>query len=196
MRHIGRARLSSIADPLPPVEEQRRIVDLLEDHLSRLDAADAYLTIARRRLSALVQQCFDGLLGGRTSRCTLGATTFRRSRLGRRERVAEGPNGASSRSRHDVRQIRWLETRVQLTQPIRAFEIRGGDLLVKRANIDLDVAASVHVAGPPQVASSDKSLRVYVPKTCFVSDAVGAHFMHRTPRAQIRRWSIWHQGVR
>ena len=31
---------------LPAPDEQRRIVDLLEDHLSRLDAADAYLDAA------------------------------------------------------------------------------------------------------------------------------------------------------
>jgi type I restriction enzyme S subunit len=47
------AKLKRIALPLPPVREQRRIVDLLEDHLSRLDAGDAYLKSARRRLLAM-----------------------------------------------------------------------------------------------------------------------------------------------
>ena len=46
-RHgVGRPRLGlkvirQIPVPLPPLDEQRRIVDLLEDHLSRLDAAQA-----------------------------------------------------------------------------------------------------------------------------------------------------------
>ena len=56
IHHIGRARLASWPTPLPPVEEQRRIVDLLEDHLSRLDAADAYLDAARRRHVVLHDQ--------------------------------------------------------------------------------------------------------------------------------------------
>jgi type I restriction enzyme S subunit len=45
--------------PVPPLDEQRRIVDLLEDHLSRLDAADAYLHAAQRRNAVL----HDQLLG-------------------------------------------------------------------------------------------------------------------------------------
>jgi type I restriction enzyme S subunit len=58
-RHgVGRPRLGlkvirQIPVPLPPVEEQRRIVDLLEDHLSRLDAADAYLGVSHRRVDAM-----------------------------------------------------------------------------------------------------------------------------------------------
>lgn len=39
--------------PTPPIDEQRRIVDILEDHLSRLDAADAELEALPRRLRAL-----------------------------------------------------------------------------------------------------------------------------------------------
>jgi type I restriction enzyme, S subunit len=47
------AKLKRIALPLPPVEEQRRIVEILEDNLSRLDAADGYLDLAAARLRAL-----------------------------------------------------------------------------------------------------------------------------------------------
>jgi type I restriction enzyme S subunit len=53
IHHIGRARLASWPTPLPPVEEQRRIVNLLEDHLSRLDAADGYLVAAAGRTESL-----------------------------------------------------------------------------------------------------------------------------------------------
>ncbi|RLP68026.1 hypothetical protein D9V30_12045 [Mycetocola reblochoni] len=43
----------SVSMPVPPLEEQRRIVATLEDHLSRLDAADSQLDAAARRTSAL-----------------------------------------------------------------------------------------------------------------------------------------------
>ena len=69
-RHgVGRPRLGlkiirQIPVPLPPLSEQRRIVDLLEDHLSRLDAANGYLNTSLRRLSALelaaLANCRDG----------------------------------------------------------------------------------------------------------------------------------------
>lgn len=39
--------------PVPPIEEQRRIVDILEDHLSRLDAAGEAVRKSVRRLANL-----------------------------------------------------------------------------------------------------------------------------------------------
>jgi len=69
-RHgVGRPRLGlkvirQIPVPLPPLEEQQRIVRLLDDHLSGLDAADAYLDASRRRLDAMeraaLAECRDG----------------------------------------------------------------------------------------------------------------------------------------
>ncbi|MGH3467171.1 MAG: restriction endonuclease subunit S [Thermocrispum sp.] len=39
----------------PSTDEQRRIVDILEDHLSRLDAADKYLATCSRRLKVMTK---------------------------------------------------------------------------------------------------------------------------------------------
>jgi type I restriction enzyme S subunit len=55
---VGRPRLGlklirELPIPVPPLDEQRRIVDILEDHLSRLDAANAYLHAAARRSRSL-----------------------------------------------------------------------------------------------------------------------------------------------
>ncbi len=47
--NINGSKLSAIDVPVPPLEEQQRIVAILDDHLSRLDAAAAYLDAARRR---------------------------------------------------------------------------------------------------------------------------------------------------
>ena len=53
IHHLGRARLASWETPLPPVDEQRRIVEILEDHLSLLDAATAALGSLSPRIEAL-----------------------------------------------------------------------------------------------------------------------------------------------
>lgn len=47
---------------VPPLDEQHRIVAVLEDHLSRLDAAHAYLLAAKARTEALLRSCELDLL--------------------------------------------------------------------------------------------------------------------------------------
>jgi len=69
-RHgMGRPRLGlkvirQIPVPLPPLEEQRRIVELLEDHLSRLDAANAGLASSMHLLDALKRSVLAELHDG------------------------------------------------------------------------------------------------------------------------------------
>lgn len=58
MYGVGRPRLGlktirAIPIPLAPSEEQRRVVEILEGHLSSLDAATAVLQAAQRRLRAM-----------------------------------------------------------------------------------------------------------------------------------------------
>ncbi len=50
IHHIGSGRLSAWSVPLPPLNEQRGIVAAIEEHLSRLDAADVSVALAVRRL--------------------------------------------------------------------------------------------------------------------------------------------------
>lgn len=47
--------------PVPGLSEQRRIVEILEDHLSRLDAAADYASAADRRLAALRAASFEAV---------------------------------------------------------------------------------------------------------------------------------------
>ena len=67
-RHgVGRPRLGlktirQIPIPLPPLDDQRRIVAVLEDHLSRLDAAESALRLTERRLKVLVKSVLTDLI--------------------------------------------------------------------------------------------------------------------------------------
>lgn len=64
-RHgVGRSRLGlkairQIPVPLPPLTDQRRIVDLLTRQFSRLDAASDYIATARNRLDALERRALS-----------------------------------------------------------------------------------------------------------------------------------------
>ena len=51
--HLPQQKLRVLPVPLPPLEEQRQIVDILEYHLSRLDAAQAYLRSAIAKTDAM-----------------------------------------------------------------------------------------------------------------------------------------------
>lgn len=52
--HLSATRLKTVEFPVPPLDEQRRIVELLEEHLSHLDAADTELTRAQSKSDALL----------------------------------------------------------------------------------------------------------------------------------------------
>jgi len=63
IRHLGKQGLARFPIPIAPGAEQKRIVAAIDEHFSRLDAAEAMLAAARRKLSSLrrsaVARLFD-----------------------------------------------------------------------------------------------------------------------------------------
>jgi type I restriction enzyme S subunit len=53
IRHLPQQQLRRVPVVVPPLAEQRRIVDILEGHLSHLDAANDYLDAAAQRAASL-----------------------------------------------------------------------------------------------------------------------------------------------
>lgn len=62
--HLSLGRLRNVEFPVPPLDEQRRIVAILEDHLSRLDAAEASLTSAGQRLDVMRRGVMQAAIRG------------------------------------------------------------------------------------------------------------------------------------
>lgn len=144
--------------------DQRRVVDALEDHLSRIDAADANLESARKRLIAMECIALDRLFGG--DEVPLSELIDNVS-AGRSFGGANAPAGADEWGIIKVSAMTWGEFNSSENKAVPServdprFEIREGDLLVSRANTDEYVGASVLV-GPVRhkLLLSDKSLRV------------------------------------
>lgn len=72
VKHLSSKSIQEIPIPLPSIVEQRKIVEILEDHLSRLEAAlgdvkQVKIKAARFRRS-LLQTAFTGFLGSHESR--------------------------------------------------------------------------------------------------------------------------------
>lgn len=60
---IEMPRFLAFALPMPPLAEQRRIVEILEDHLSRLDAAIGGIELAQQRAASLLDATLASLFG-------------------------------------------------------------------------------------------------------------------------------------
>jgi len=164
MVHITRRAFDSLPVHVPDLGEQRRIVAVLEDHLSRLNAADAYARSATQRLANVGRSALDRLFGGQDVPL---AGLIDDISAGKSYGAASAPAADDEWGIIKVSAMTWgkfdpAENKAvpgDLADP--RFEIREGDLLVSRANTNEYVGASVLV-GPvrPRLLLSDKSLRV------------------------------------
>ncbi len=168
--HLPQQQLRRVPVPVPPLDEQRRIVDLLEDHLSRLDAAEDYVNAARRRLGVLVSAILCDLIPDERS---YPANWERRSvadvgtvELGRQRhpdwhvgpnmkpylRVANVFEGRIDTS--DVMEMHWPG------ETFERFQLRPGDVLLNEGQTpDLLGRPALYRGDPPEVAFTNSLLR-------------------------------------
>lgn len=153
--------------PVPPLAEQERIVVAIEEHLSRLDAAEAPAITARRRLGQLERSVLQKADDSRWPEMELGdllvdieaGKSFQTP--GRRAAPDEWgviKVSAMTWGAFDERENKAVLD-VDRVQP--RFEIQSGDLLFSRANTSELVGAAVLVHRTrPKLLLSDKSMRL------------------------------------
>jgi type I restriction enzyme S subunit len=168
--NIRNLRTSDYLDrpvPIPPLLEQRRIVAVIEEQLSRLDAADAEVRSAQARLDVLRRSVLNAAIAD-GSDTELGDLLTRieagRSAGGPAPRAGEDEWGVIKVSAMTWGEFRpWENKRVAAGSADQRHEIRPGDLLVSRANTTEYVGAAVLVRETrPRLLLSDKSLRLVV----------------------------------
>jgi len=196
MYGVGRPRLGlktirAIPIPLPPLSEQRRIVEILEDHLSRLDAGVFLLTDGQRRLEAWKRVSLDGLVQQTASGTTSLGALLERLEAGRSLGGSAPPAGPGEWGIIKVSAMTWGEFRPQENKKIATekadprYQIRPGDVLMSRANTTKYVGAPVYVElAPERLLLSDKSLRL-VPKTGIDGRWLASVLASRSTRAQV-----------
>jgi type I restriction enzyme S subunit len=136
IHHIGAARMSSWMTPVPPPAEQRRIVAVIEEQFSRLDAAEASLRSAARTIGALRSSLLStGTTGHRMVELGTLITDLRYGTSIKCSYEAEGapvlriPNVRNGRiDRSD------LKFATDPNADLSSFELRHGDLLFVRTN--------------------------------------------------------------
>jgi len=155
-KRISRKNLAALAVPIPDAREQRRIVDILEGHLSRLDGAEGFLTAARRRSQQLRSVALESLSPPGAPWRTLAQLCVD-SGYGTSTKCVAGGLGAPV-----VRIPNLTDGRVDLTDEKRAVEsavdlsrfmLEAEDLLVVRTNGSRDLIGRAAVVQSGIVAS-------------------------------------------
>lgn len=149
MVHITKSKFESTPVPLPPLNEQRRIVAVIEEQFSHLDAADESLRHAERRLAALRASLLESAtagyesveLGGVVSDLRYG-TSIKCAYEGPGLPVIRIPNVA--RGRVNLADLKFA---TNASADLSSFVVMEGDLLFVRTNGSRDLigrAAVVH----------------------------------------------------
>ena len=171
--NINNLKAQTVLDteiPLPPLTEQRRIVEVLEDHLSRLDAAAGYLGNSERRTKSFVKS----VLLEAVPEPTEYPSHWRRAT------VAEAGSVELGRQRHPdwhsgsnmkpyLRVANVFEDRVDVSdlkemhwpgQTFERFRLRPGDVLLNEGQTpELLGRPAIYRGDPPDVAFTNSLLR-------------------------------------
>ena len=163
--------LSKLPVPLPPPWEQRRIVEILEDHLSRLDAARQAVETAAARASTLVAaNAREALQAASGEATTLGAVAHSVRNGIFVSRPGRDPDGvpilrisAVRPLRLDTEDIRYSGRSVAELSDAGAL-LTEGDLLFTRYNGNVELVGACAVVPDRNSAMTypDKLIRVSV----------------------------------
>lgn len=174
-KRISRKNLSTLSIPVPPLEEQRRVVATLEDHLSRLEAAEGYLGQALRGADTLRTVTLARLHEWPT---TALASLARNAGYGTSEKcIVDGPGPAV------VRIPNLLGGTIDLTDEKRIAAsgvdvtksmLSEGDLLIVRTNGSLDLIGRSAVTP----ADLDAAFASYLIRYRLRPEVVRPHWVH------------------
>ncbi|MFF9566567.1 restriction endonuclease subunit S [Streptomyces sp. NPDC014685] len=140
IHHLGAAKLSSWPVQVPPLAEQHRIVEALEGHLSRLDAAVRLLKGSTRRLSLLADSVVSAMLsdGSGSPVEPLEGLLREPLRNGHSARVTADADGVRTLNLTAVtlNDFRDENTKITSADPsrVKGLWLEPGDILIQRSN--------------------------------------------------------------
>lgn len=132
---LTQAAMRRIPVPVPPLDEQRRIVAILEDHLSRLDAAETYLRPATAKQDLLRLSWLSSVRRGfrEEPQRPIGAvatTTLGKMLDAKRQSGTSMPYLRNINVRWGDFQLDGLQTTPMTDRDLARFEVRPGDVMV------------------------------------------------------------------
>ncbi len=188
--HLPQQQLRRVPVPLPPIDEQRRIVDLLEDHLYRLDQAAASLSSARARTQVLGSQVLlDALNAVQTENVELSRTLIQPLANGRSVQTLAGGFPV-------LRLTALQDGRIDLAQrkegawdraAAERFLVEKGDFLIARGNGSLRLVGigGLVIEDPDPIAYPDTLIRARPDPTLLAPEFLALVWNSQIVRRQI-----------
>ena len=155
---------------LPPLDEQRRIVGMIYDYFSRLDAGVGYLGAVRRRTQVAEQARIDELFINATRRLRWRIEPLEAFATGPRA-ITDGPFGSHLTSAHytasgalvirlqNIGDGEFKEAAAHISlrhyETLRAHDVRAGDVVVASLGECLPRAALVPDLRSPAIVKAD-----------------------------------------
>lgn len=195
--NLTRGRFLALAVPVPPIDEQRRIVEILEDQLSRLDATSAMLRSCQTRVEAWRRSCIDGLVWRERD---VGAVAVEgllaeRMRNGHSARASTTGAGVRALTLTSVTRNSFNDQFTKIVaveaERVRDLWLRDGDILVQRSNTPELVGTTAIYRGPNDWAIfPDLLIRLRADESrvspAYLAAAMRTERVHRRLRAQAK----------
>lgn len=151
--NLTQDRFLTLPVPVPSGYEQRRIVEIVEEHFSRLDSGDAALRMAQRRAQVQLTSVIDNAVwnsGGEIR--AIGRILREPMRNGRSDRATKDGTGTRTLTLTAVTQRDFSDryTKMTTTPPAAAqgLWLESGDVFVQRSNTPDLVGSSAIYEGP------------------------------------------------
>lgn len=192
---IAGGDVRAIPIALPSLAEQRRIVDILEDHLSRLDAANDYLEAAERRTRSLAQSVLDGLVWRSDVPTVQLASVLREPMRNGFSARASATGSVRVLTLTAVTRRTFTDEYTKMTdaapERVRGLWLEPGDVFVQRANTpELVGSAALYDGEPGWAVFPDLLIRLRADPTLmtpqFLALALQTERCHRALRSRAK----------
>ncbi|MCY3561836.1 MAG: restriction endonuclease subunit S [bacterium] len=190
---LRRPDLEATPVAIAPVLEQERIVDAVEEHFSRLDAAEAALEAARRKLDATSRSTLLEICRGPWPRARLSEVIKSLKNGVFVSRPSKQPPGSPIFRISAVRPLCLRVDDVRYADPTPeradAYEVQTGDILLTRysGNPSYVGAAAVVPREGAGILHPDKLIRVVVNRDRVLPEWIAAYLTAGEGRREIER---------
>lgn len=198
MVHITKSRFDAVPVVVPSTrEEQQRIVEILEDHLSSLDAASGNLLSSETRAQAWARSSIDSIvwLEREASTVCVADLLAEKMRNGHSARASTTGEGLRALTLTSVTRNSFTDafTKIVAVEPerVRDLWLRDGDILVQRSNTPELVGTTSIYYGPKDWAIfPDLLIRLRADESQvspdYLATVMKTERLHRLLRAQAK----------